>query len=244
MIYNRLLSKYFPSPGKQRLFFFFKWRKVPATQYPRTPVGLGFYLITWAGFCSHIYRPLSLPLAGTGCQFPRCCLRLSNAQVQSPCWITSGVEQKWQIIHFLLKLTLSSSCFPQMLYTGRFCMFCSVFSAVASVWAVNYSVCGERMVTWGTASSLYDSSPHHCSNVYMNPVGQEAWCRDTLSCSLPCHFPPHWMVNQSRITFKTSIYSNSCRMPSAHSEKSAEVVEATLIPDKSQQKVWVLSISL
>lgn len=60
MIYNRLLSKYFPSPGKQRLFFLFKWRKVPATQYPSTPFGLGFYLITWAGFCSHIYCPLSL----------------------------------------------------------------------------------------------------------------------------------------------------------------------------------------
>lgn len=163
MIYNRLLSRYFPSPGKKRLFFFFKWRRVPATQYPWTPVGLGFYLITWAGFCSRIYRPLWLELAAN---FQgACCFRLSNAQIQSPCWITSGVEQKWQIIHFLLKLTLSSSCFPHMLYSGRVCMFCSVFSAVASTWAINYSVRREKMVTWGTASSLHDSSPHHYSNI-------------------------------------------------------------------------------
>lgn len=164
MIYNRLLSKYFPSPGKQRLFFFFKWRKVPATQYPSTPVGLGFYLITWAGFCSHIYCPLSPTLAGTSCQFPSCCLGLSNAQIQSPCWMIPGVEQKRQTIHFLLKLT-HSSCFLPMLCSGRVCMFCSVFSAVSSVWDTNYWVCRERTATWGTASSLCDSSPHPCSNI-------------------------------------------------------------------------------
>lgn len=123
------LLKSFPSPGKLRLFFFLKWRKVPATPHPRTPTGLGVYLIIWAGFCSP-HLPSSL--AGTGCQFPRCCLRLSNAQIQSPCRITSGVEQKSQIIHFVLKLTLSSSCFPRMLYSGRAYMFCSIFSAVAS----------------------------------------------------------------------------------------------------------------
>lgn len=128
MIYNRLLSKYFFSPGKQRLFFYFKWRKAPATQYSRTPVGLGFYLITWAGVCSHIYCPLSPLLLGTGCQFPRCCLRPSNTQIQSSCWITSGVEQRWQIMHFLFKLTLTSSCFPCMLHSGCWHVLLCFFS--------------------------------------------------------------------------------------------------------------------
>lgn len=198
MIYNRLLSRYFPSPGKKRLFFFFKWRRVPATQYPWTPVGLGFYLITWAGFCSCIYRPLWLELAAN---FQgACCFRLSNAQIQSPCWITSGVEQKWQIIHFLLKLTLSSSCFPHMLYSGRVCMFCSVFFSCCK--HMSYQLlCGQRedgdlrnsfQFTWLLTSSLLEHLNESC------------WARGLkqrfLRRSLPCHLPPHWMVNQSRIT--------------------------------------------
>lgn len=68
-------------------------------------------------------------------------------QIQSPSWITSGVEQRWQIIHLLLKLTLASFCFPCMLYSQCVCMFCFVFSAVTSARDINYSAHREKVVT-------------------------------------------------------------------------------------------------
>lgn len=120
MIYNRLLSKYFPSPVKQRLFFFFKWRKLPATQYPRTPVGSGVFLITWAGFCSHIYLPLCLELAadfkGAVSDY------LMHRSLLNDIWIWTKMAEN----SFFTEVNTLLHCLPTC-YAVNICMLCCGF---------------------------------------------------------------------------------------------------------------------
>lgn len=167
-------SKYFSSPGKQRLFFFLKWRKVPSTQTPRTPHWLGVLLdnLGWVLF-SHL--PPSR--AAAGCQFPDPISFLN--------YIWSGTKMAG---NSLLKLTLSSSCFP-VCYTVNMFACSALFFHLLEAHELSITLWAERR--WWLEEQLpVHMTPHlTTSQTSVNPVGQEDWNREIPSVFSPLPFP-------------------------------------------------------